>query len=864
MIRNQATGSFTDPSSGNTQNIESNIVEVTVVEVAGITVTSTGFTEAPSGVAGAGPNQDDGTINTEDVVYFTFNITNVGNDPTQFFIPGNATVTNGSISGPIQIISYDTDGSSETTLPTPIDIPGSGITTGAASALGLPNGSIAPNGTVTVRIPVKADAGLSDGDSITVVLGDTDAGNRGNQVYSDGGNNRDLYTEDNQDADTVDVAATTVTETEAAGTPTNGDATFHRQEASATQAVAVTLVTPPIGATPFICDTTLYIVIGQGGTSPFSQLNSINRTTTPFTFDPIGPQVSDYNYNALAYNPVDNFLYGIVENATASSPFPVGTVLKIGDDGVPISLGQPQGDSFGYNPNAGTFLADGTYVVGRQTNPIFTIDVTTTPPTATNRGAVSGARFEDIAVNPYDTTANRIYGIDDVSDRLVYFDLNSTGSGVTFAISGGNSTINHNHGSQFYDVFGNLLYRSGSTNALYIVEPDGSDRLLASTPTGGSHDGASCFAVGLSKEVNDSQPVPAGQNVTYTYQIANASDIAMTVTLTDDLRSVNDYPSSPDNESITPVNGIYTGAVTTPSGTVTLSDSNQTIVISDISLAPQSITPVSVVVRIPPSAVPDTYYNQATLTGLPPNFVSTVQSDYPKTELYEDPTPVAVTDPVANNPNVRLVKRIIAINRGLANEQSFEASFVDVGTPNDDDNAVNWPGPPIAATVGSGMVESYISGIANGAVSSQEVSPGDVLEYTIPFLSDGNAAARDVLVCDRIPTNTTFVADAYNSSVPAAVGDQRGILVSIGGTNTTLTNVNDGDEIPNSGGNDNGIGGYYFPAGIEPSSTFPGLNCGGSNSNGAIVVDLSDIPNATSDGIPNNSYGYIRFRAVVN
>lgn len=873
VIQNQATGSFTDPGSGNTENIESNIVSVTVAEVAGITVIATGATEAPSGVTGTGPNQNDGTINTEDVVYFTFLIANVGNDPTQFFIPDKATITGGTLSGPIQITAYDTDGNNNIILTTPVDITAGGLATG--SALGLPNGSIAPSGTVTVRVPVKANSGLANNASVTVVLGDTSASARGNQAYSDGTNNLDLYTQDNQDSDTVDVPATTsVVETESAGMPINGDATFHRQEASASQSIQVALVTPPTGPMPFTCDASLYIVIGAE-TNPFSQLSRINRSAEPFSFDPIGPQVNSYNYNALAYNPVDNYLYGIVEFAGSGSPFAAGTVLKIGTDGVPVSLGIPQGYAIPYRPNAGTFLADGTYVIGRQTNSIVTLDVTTSPPTATNRGAVTGALFDDIAVNPYDTTPNRVYGVDANSNRLVHFDLTNTGAGVTAV--GGTTNFSHNYGSQFYDVFGNLLYRSGGINALYIIAADGSSTKISETPSGGSHDGASCFSVGLSKEVNNSQPAVAGQTVTYTYRIANSSSLAMSVTLSDDLRSVSDYAgTAAENESSTPINGTYTGTVSTLSGTVTLSNSNQTITISGIALPPRSITPITVEVTVPSSATPDTYYNQATLTGLPPNFVLSVQSDYPATVLYEDPTPLAVIPAVANVPNVLLAKRITAINRGLSDEQLFNTlgseSYVNVGTNTDDDNAVNWPGAVTTANIGSSTgqpVESYIAGITGindlTAVENTTIRPGDQIEYTIPFLSNGNVVARDLLICDRIPPNTTFLPTAFNSATPAAPGPgPRGILVNFNGTEIALTNANDGDEVVVSGGNDNGIGGYYFAPGTDPTVTFPTLNCGGSNTNGAIVVDMSDVPNATGDGIPTNSYGFIRFKTTLD
>ncbi|MEO1510020.1 MAG: hypothetical protein AAFU84_20465 [Cyanobacteria bacterium J06633_23] len=140
------------------------------------------------------------------------------------------------------------------------------------------------------------------------------------------------------------------------------------------------------------------------------------------------------------------------------------------------------------------------------------------------------------------------------------------------------------------------------------------------------------------------------------------------------------------------------------------------------------------------------------------------------------------------------------------------------------------------------------------------VNPGDVLEFTILFLSNGAVPAQDVFIWDRIPTNKTFDPTAFNGSTPAP-GDH-GIFISFNSNNVALTNDNDGDEIADTGGNDNGIGGYYFPPTVDPSVELgTTINCNGSNDNGVIVVDLSDIPNATGDGTPTDAYGFIRFRA---
>jgi hypothetical protein len=110
-IDNQATGTFVDGDdlSNITQDVKSNIVTLTVAEVAGITVGAEIPTDAPSSVVGAGPYQNFPGIHTGDVVYFDFTITNTGNDPTKFVIPSTATVVGGNTVGTVgqlQIIGY--------------------------------------------------------------------------------------------------------------------------------------------------------------------------------------------------------------------------------------------------------------------------------------------------------------------------------------------------------------------------------------------------------------------------------------------------------------------------------------------------------------------------------------------------------------------------------------------------------------------------------------------------------------------------------------------------------------------------------------------------------------------------------------
>lgn len=212
-IDNTAFGSFENPTApGGTPptTVNSNTVTITVAEIAGITVTAEGANEAPAGVAGPtgtptpgaedGPAQGDGVINEQDIVYFTYRITNTGNDQTQFFIPGApSNVVNGTFDetlyGPIEIISYN-DGITTTDLTgAPIPITPGGLNTDGLT--GLPNdGSVPaqdltlatprPAGFIEIRVPIKADAGLvatPTPDEITVTIGDTAVVNGQNEPF---------------------------------------------------------------------------------------------------------------------------------------------------------------------------------------------------------------------------------------------------------------------------------------------------------------------------------------------------------------------------------------------------------------------------------------------------------------------------------------------------------------------------------------------------------------------------------------------------------------------------------------------------------------------------------------------------------
>lgn len=295
-ISNTATAEYEDPSALGTKiPATSNTVVVTVTEVAGVTVTAQ-TPSNPSPIAGEN-------------LYVDFVITNTGNDPTQFFIPGTATLSNSTAftQGQLQVVAVN-----GTTLGTPINIPNGGATT---SALGIgTSGSISPNpgtgntGTVTVRVPITALTSAASGQITTVALGNTTPVNGQNQDRTVGNiNPNDVYTQDNPDGTTG----------ETAGTPNNGV-----REAMATSS------TISIGARPQAFATILKANSGynNNGTSnvltddtlTYGLALKIEDPTTP----PAGLVTADLNATSINLDGIN------VNRVLVADAIPAGTQLS--------------------------------------------------------------------------------------------------------------------------------------------------------------------------------------------------------------------------------------------------------------------------------------------------------------------------------------------------------------------------------------------------------------------------------------------------------------------------------------------------------------------------------------------------------
>lgn len=184
-ISNTATATYEDPNNPNTPiNSTSNTVTVTVAEVAGITVTSSGITNQTT---------PGGTIQPGNVLVYTYTVTNIGNDPTKFRLPNQATSNGpGTIEGTLPVdkngqtpasgqLQYSTDGGATWT----------NITPG-----GIDSPSVPVDGTVLIRVPVTVAAAAQNGDVVSITFGNTQGDAQNVLRVADGG---DVYTVDNGD-----------------------------------------------------------------------------------------------------------------------------------------------------------------------------------------------------------------------------------------------------------------------------------------------------------------------------------------------------------------------------------------------------------------------------------------------------------------------------------------------------------------------------------------------------------------------------------------------------------------------------------------------------------------------------------------
>jgi hypothetical protein len=183
-ITNTATATYEDPT-GAVSNTTSNTVTVTVAEVAGITITAGTVTNTGTiPVTTGAPTAVATTPVAGDNLVFEFDVTNIGNDTTDFHLPNQAQVGNSPAT--VQKVQYLV-GAVWTDVST---LPNGLITTASAG------GNIVPGAVVKVRVLATVNAGTTTG-TINVTYGSTGQTNLQNDPFAATGG--DVYTVDKAD-----------------------------------------------------------------------------------------------------------------------------------------------------------------------------------------------------------------------------------------------------------------------------------------------------------------------------------------------------------------------------------------------------------------------------------------------------------------------------------------------------------------------------------------------------------------------------------------------------------------------------------------------------------------------------------------
>ncbi|MGF6213300.1 DUF6923 family protein [Comamonas sp. 4034] len=283
--------------------------------------------------------------------------------------------------------------------------------------------------------------------------------------------------------------------------------------------------------TPFVCDSTTYLEQGQPGDP--TTLYKISTNSNPFVFSPIG--TSSVTYNAVGYNPLDNYQYGIL-NAS-------NRLIRIAADGSTVNLGAVTG-----LPSAtyisGTFSDTGglLYVknnVGTSTA-MYVVNVSTM--TASLLSLTFPAGLTNLAIADMAWVNGLLYSVTSAGQLV---SINPT-TGIVTAIGAPNGLPAGFIGAMYGAPNG--LFGSGNNppSGFYQFNlTTGAATLISGAPGSSSNDGSNCASqnivfgadLSITKTDNQTQYI-AGSNITYQLLVKNAGPFgAQSVTVADPLPS---------------------------------------------------------------------------------------------------------------------------------------------------------------------------------------------------------------------------------------------------------------------------------------------------------------------------------------
>lgn len=368
---------------------------------------------------------------------------------------------------------------------------------------------------------------------------------------------------------------------------------------------------------PFECDGSLYQSAQSG-----SDFILYKVRANPVQFIPISNLTQNGvtgSFNSLAYNPVDNFMYGMGTNDPK--------IYRIDANGDVEFLGNVSGlTDF---KNAGTFDDVGNYYVFGDER-LRKIDIVNL--TYVNIGGVGTYGSADIVFNPLD---NHLYGWSG-SPKLLFKMNPNTGAQTKIP---GNAPLAINSwgwvGALYFNAQGDILGYQG-TSMIKINPTTGVGLTAGNGPSKSGNDGCSCsFGVEMTKSATGT--FQAGDTITYHFEFFNQSfyPILTPMAFDDVLNSGFKWASNPYDITNTQLSG-NTNLIGTNAAHFTIDN------------LPKGKSSFSIDVVIPCNYNNNTYTNQASLANLPAPLKDTIWSDNPITTTIGDATTITLSTPPLN------------------------------------------------------------------------------------------------------------------------------------------------------------------------------------------------------------------------
>jgi uncharacterized protein DUF6923/Big-like domain-containing protein len=227
-------------------------------------------------------------------------------------------------------------------------------------------------------------------------------------------------------------------------------------------------------AGPFACTSDFYQVIS-------GQLETLDPVTG--TYNNIGNNAG-FNYNAIGYDTLDNYIYGIVTGGG-----PTGDLIRISNDGSTTDLGLPTGLPRSGYINGDFDLNGNMYIIANSTT-VYEVNVSTLTATAltiTGDPIVASAENVFMGGNLYTLQGSTLSVINLTNDT----NTNATVSGPSGWLNSSNT-----FGAGWNDQAGELFFSNNGSGSIYqILDYNSPSPTAVFTLTGtvtNSNDGANC------------------------------------------------------------------------------------------------------------------------------------------------------------------------------------------------------------------------------------------------------------------------------------------------------------------------------------------------------------------------------------